>query len=232
MNEKINKIFSALDKKYGWLGWWPSTPPDKEYPEYHKSKNYKYSEYEKFEIAIGAILTQNTAWSNVVKALYNLKKLKCSSPEKMLEIEETKILEAIKPSGYYNQKLKKMRYLCEFLIKNNWRDLEKLDISELRKRLLDIWGIGKETADSIILYVFNKPIFVVDAYTRRILQRCEIIDAKKDYDEIRILIEKNIPKKVNLYKNYHAAIVEHCKYNCKIKPLCEHCIIKNYCKLN
>lgn len=226
----INRIFETLEKKYGWRGWWPSTPAGKNTPEYHKPKNYSYSAAEKFEIAVGAILTQNAAWSNVVTALVNLNKLNCFAPEKMLKLDDAKFIEAIRPSGYFNQKLKKLKYLCDFFNKNKWTDLEKKDTLELRAELLGIWGVGRETADSIVLYAFNKPVFVVDAYTKRILHRCSIISGSEDYDDIRILIEKNIPYKINIYKNYHAVIVEHCKQFCKTKPLCAGCALKSVCR--
>ena len=229
---RINFLFEKLEKKYKWRGWWPSTPEGKKTPEYHKSKKYKYTDNEKFEIAVGAILTQNTAWTNVIKALENLNFLGVNLPEKLLKTEEDLLLNAIKPSGYYNQKLKKIKCLSEFFIKNSFKTLNKKNAADLRFMFLNIWGIGRETADSIILYVFNKPIFVIDAYTRRVLKRNGIIEGNEDYDEIRELVENNIPHNVNKYKNYHAVIVELCKQYCKTNPDCKNCILNEYCIKN
>ncbi|HPG30009.1 MAG TPA: endonuclease [bacterium] len=228
----INRIFEKIENYYGWLGWWPSTPLGKSSPEYHKSKKYKYSKSEKFEIAVGAVLTQNAAWINVVKALENLKKLRIDSPEKILKTDKEKIIAAIRPSGYYNQKYKKIIFLSEFFIANSIEKLEKLEPLFLRNKFLEIWGVGKETADSIISYVFNKPVFVVDAYTRRVFKRNGIISGKEDYDEIRVLIENIIPLNILKYKNYHAVIVELCKQFCKTKPDCGNCVISNICGKN
>ena len=225
----INRVFEKLENYYGWRGWWPSTLDGKLSPEYHKSKKYKYSNAEKFEIAVGAILTQNAAWINVVKALENLKKLRIDSPEKILKTDKEKIITAIRPSGYYNQKYKKIIFLSEFFALNSFEKLDKLDTLEIRNKFLEIWGVGKETADSIVLYVFNKPVFVVDAYTRRVFKRNGIISGKEDYDEIRLLIENRIPLNILKYKNYHAVIVELCKQFCRTKPICGNCILKKIC---
>jgi len=220
---KIKKLFEVLDQNYKWLGWWPSTPENGAEPEYHRDSDYIYSEKEIYEIIFGAILTQNAAWINVVKALTDLRKIRVFSPEDILKTDETEILEAIRPSGYFNQKLKKLRHIAEFFRKNKIKDLKKMNIEIVREKLLGIWGVGRETADSILLYALDKNVFVVDAYTRRVLKRKEIIEGNEDYDFIRILIESSIPADLKKFKNYHASIVELCKKHCRIKPNCPDC---------
>ncbi len=226
----ISNIFLILDKHFGWRGWWPSTPPGKFAPEYHLQKNYLFSIYELYEIMFGAILTQNAAWTNVEKALKNLIALKIFTPSDIIQADETIVISAIKPSGYFNQKYKKLKFLSEFLINNPIEKLREKKVEELRQIFLNIWGIGRETADSIVLYAFDKPIFVVDAYTRRILKRSGIIFGNEDYDYIRKLIEQNISPNVLIYKNYHAVIVELCKEYCKTKPICNNCPLSLLCK--
>jgi len=222
----MKQFFNKLEELYPWLGWWPITPKNEVTPIYSKSKKILLTNENKFEILVGAILTQNTSWNNVIKAIQNLKKLKILSPENFLNQKKNIVIQAIKSSGYFNQKYKKLFILCEFLEKNSFENLEKYKTIELREKFLGLWGIGKETADSMVLYAFNKKIFVVDTYTRRILSRNKLIEENLEYDEIRILIEKNIPNSLYKYKNYHAAIVEICKTNCKKKPLCDGCVFK------
>jgi endonuclease-3 related protein len=209
----MKTIYKKLLASYGKQGWWPVTNTSKEKKQ--------------LEIIIGAILTQNTSWKNVEKAIIKLNKNKLIDIDKILKINNKKLAEIIKSSGYYNQKAERLRIICKFLKENPIKQLERLSSKELREKLLNIKGIGKETADSIILYAFNKKSFVVDAYTKRIFNRTGKIKTK-DYDEIKNIFEKQI-KKINEQKEYHALIVEHAKNYCKKKPLCKECFLKD-CK--
>ncbi|MBU0471347.1 MAG: endonuclease III domain-containing protein [Nanoarchaeota archaeon] len=202
-NRMIN-IYKQLLKKHKPQGWWPllnckGTNPTKtgSIKGYHtKDYSYPHNEQEKFEIIIGAILTQNTAWPNVEKALLNLKKLKAINPKKLLKLTDKKLKEAIKPAGYFNQKANYLKNITELFIKLKGK-------TPTREELLKIKGVGNETADSILLYAYKQPEFVVDAYTKRLLK----LEDKK-YEEVKELFEKNLPKKYELYQEYHALIVE------------------------
>lgn len=226
MNE-IYKIYKTLLKNYGFQKWWPTTSENELKPKY---QNGPKTEKQKLEVIIGAILTQNTSWKNVEKAIIELNKSDLINIEKILEIDEKELANIIKSSGYYNQKSKKLKEIAIFLKKNPIKELEKLDIFELRTRLISVKGIGKETADSIILYAFNKPIFVVDAYTKRIFSRIGLIKNSIGYDEIQKYFHENLNKNTEIYNDYHALIVEHAKRYCKKKPLCENCILEKLCK--
>lgn len=207
--EIINSVFEKLKTYYGDLNWWPAQTD--------------------FEMMTGAILTQNTTWKNVEKALANFKgKL---SPQFIKNTSEEKLAEIIKPSGYYNQKAKRLKYLCNWFEKYDF-DIEKArkkDDESLRTELLEINGVGRETADSILVYALEKTSFVIDAYTRRIFHRIGI-DIPETYDELRILIENCIPKDFKIYNEYHGLIVEQAKQFCTKKPQCDNCPIYNLCK--
>jgi len=200
---KIYELYQNLLSIYGYQNWWPLLTDNK---------------FE--EVAIGAVLTQNTSWNNVEKALYNLLKEDLISFEKIKNIDIEKLKALIKPAGFYNQKTNVLKRLA---------NIDKADIT--REKLLMIKGIGKETADTILLYGLDKPYFVVDKYTKRFFYRFGIIyDENIKYDDLRILIERNIPEDVEIYKEFHALIVVHCKNFCKKLPSCESCQIKNKCR--
>jgi endonuclease-3 related protein len=201
-------------------------------PVYHKTSDFRLSNRQKFEICVGAVLTQNTGWSNASNAITNLNRNNLCSAESIINPDNSdKIIESIKCSGYFNQKYRKLVFLSEFLMRNDFNTLNRLELYELRKKLLNIWGIGKETADSIILYVFNKPIFIVDAYTKRVLKNLEFLDnSENDYDNIRLKIENNLESSPELFADFHAVIVELCKDYCKKKPLCGSCPLSEKCE--
>ncbi len=206
----LNDIYNSLFKSFGKQYWWPGETD--------------------FEVVIGAILTQNTNWTNVEKAIRNLKTAKVFTPKKLYEIKIEKLAELIKPSGYFNVKAKRLKHFIEWLFLNyngSLSKLFKLDYATLRDQLLTVNGIGRETADSIILYAAEKPTFVVDAYTKRVLVRHELITEDYDYDEIKAVFEDNLPEKVSLYNEYHALIVMVGKHYCKPKMQCEECPLKN-----
>jgi len=208
------KFFPVTYKKlYNYFGpqrWWPAKTP--------------------FEVMVGAILTQNTSWQNVEKAIKNLKKHKLLSPGKLNKLKNNSLALRIKPAGYYNVKAKRLKNFIDFLFKEFGADIGKMRLAEpldLRKKLIAVNGIGQETADSILLYALNKPVFVVDAYTRRIL--CRHGKAKKDaaYEEIQGLFVKNLRNNAKLFNEYHALLVRLGKEFCfKNDPQCKECPLK------
>lgn len=168
------------------------------------------------------ILTQNTNWQNVEKALNNLKTKNLLSLKKLEAISIKKLATLIKPSGYYNQKAKKIKGFIKFLKSNKQIN---------RENLLSVWGIGPETADSILLYAYGYPIFVIDAYTKRILNRLGF--KEETYDDLQKLFMQNLPKNIQIYNEYHALLVRLGKYSCKAKPLCKECPLKSdFCRFN
>jgi endonuclease-3 related protein len=178
---------------------------DKHYGGYHPGEySYPKTDKQRFEICVGAILTQNTAWSNVAKALINLKKLNAIDARKIKSMSVEKLKAVIKPAGYFNQKAKKLKFFTDFYLglKGN---------TPTREQLLSVWGVGKETADSILLYAYKVPSFVVDAYTRRIVINLRLVNQKAGYEEIQELFEKNLRKDYKIFQEYHALLVEHAK---------------------
>ena len=207
----LMEIYHKLLEHFGPQGWWPGESP--------------------FEIMVGAILTQNANWRNVERAIENLKKQNLLSCEKIHRLPPEKLAELIRPSGFYNLKAKRLKKFVEYFFEKYGGDAErmkKMDGEKLRKELLSLPGIGKETADSILLYAIEKPFFVVDAYTRRFLSRHGIMDYHEDYDKIRLFFERNIPRDVYIYNEYHALLVRLGKTNCRKKEECEKCPLRSY----
>ncbi|MCC7570011.1 endonuclease III domain-containing protein [Candidatus Micrarchaeota archaeon] len=215
--KKLFNIYEKLLKLYGLQGWWPlidfkGTNPTKtgSVQGYHPGDySFPRNELQQFEICIGAILTQNTAWPNVEKALLNLKTINALDPKKILFLEDKKLKQAITPAGYFNQKAKKLKLFSKFYISLKGK-------TPAREELLDVWGIGPETADSILLYAYKQPEFVVDAYTRKVFGPCfdegfNSINSDATYDDIKLLFEINLPRDYKLYQEFHALIVEHAK---------------------
>jgi|SRR3989338_5565031 len=212
MKNKLHETYRILLNNFGRQHWWPA-----------KSKKER-----KFEICVGAILTQNTSWKNAEKAIENLRKANALSKEPIKNFPEKKIASLIKPAGYYNQKARKLKAFAGFLEKNSFEKLEKMPISKARGMLLKVHGIGRETADSMLLYALNKPIFVVDAYTKRIFER--IFNIKfKDYDEWQDFFSSSLGRDTLLFNEYHALIVALGKDVCRNKPLCGKCPMQNRC---
>ncbi|MDI6781635.1 MAG: endonuclease III domain-containing protein [bacterium] len=208
MEKILMSIYDSLYKAFGPRHWWPGETP--------------------FEVAIGAILTQNTAWTNVEKAINRLKEHNLLTAEHIRDIDPNLLGEMIRSSGYYNQKAKKLKAFIEFLFSRYEGSMEKMAQTEmwsLRHELLQINGIGMETADSIILYACYKPIFVVDAYTRRVLSRHNLIkEDDTSYTHIQKLFMNNLPPDLAIYNEYHALIVQLGKELCsKRNPDCNHC---------
>ncbi|MDB4349523.1 endonuclease III domain-containing protein [Omnitrophica bacterium] len=206
MRKRLLTIYDRLYKEFGPRGWWPADTP--------------------FEVIVGAILTQNTAWSNVEKAIRNLKAERLLDPSSLAAVRRDRLARLIRPAGYYNVKAKRLKNFTGILSREFGNDLKRLlglPAGRLRKRLLDINGIGPETADSILLYAANRPIFVVDAYTKRILSRHKIIGDDATYDQIQSLLMKNLPNRARLFNEYHALFVQLGKEYCRKKPLCRVC---------
>lgn len=200
------KMFDALGPRH----WWPGETP--------------------FEVIIGAILTQNTNWSNVEKAIKNLKTAGKLSPEGIYELSVTELAKLIRPSGFFNVKAKRVKAFINWLFSRYEGNLSKMfaqDLQALRGELLSVKGIGPETADSILLYAGNMPTFVVDAYTHRIFSRHELIPEESTYDEMKSFFEENLPEDVQLFNEYHALIVNIGKTFCKTKKVCEPCPLKD-----
>ncbi len=181
----IKRMYTSLYKKYGPQGWWPAETP--------------------CEIIAGAVLTQNTAWPNVEKAIANLKKEDSLEPNTILGMEQSRLKQLIRPSGFFNQKALRLKSAMSWLV-SNAKKAEQMDRMELREQLLAINGIGRETADSIALYAFNKPIFVIDAYTRRFCSEYGIME-KGEYDDYRLCFEKSLGLDAKIFNEYHALIV-------------------------
>ena len=209
-NHSILKIYKKLYQTFGPQHWWPGETP--------------------FEIAVGAILTQNTNWGNVEKAINNLKKQNALSVKAIHEMPVKKLSELIRPAGYYNIKAKRLKSFIDFLMNDyhgSMKSMKNTDMHSLRKKLLSINGIGPETADSILLYALGKPFFVTDAYTKRVLSRHGIMNHEKSYDEFQELFYSALEKDVKLFNEYHALFVRIGKTFCKKKkPLCELCPLK------
>lgn len=207
--ELLMDIYSRLYDAFGPQHWWPGETP--------------------FEIMIGAILTQNTNWKNVEKAIKNLKEAGIFSPSQMLEVHPQKLATLIKSSGYFNQKAKKLKNFLKFFKEEYGFSVERMkgeSQERLREKLLSVKGVGKETADSILLYALEKPIFVVDAYTYRVLSRHNIIPEDANYDEIQELFMNNLEHDVQLFNEYHALFVKVGKDYCKRNPLCDTCPLR------
>lgn len=181
-------------------------------------------------MVVGAILTQNTSWLNVEQALANLIETRLLSLDRLLSVSNAVLAQKIRSSGYFNQKARKLKFVARFLKKHSWPQLLAMDGAVLRELLLDIWGIGPETADSILLYALNKPFFVIDAYTKRLLIRLGLANSSSGYSEMQKLFEKRVACDVKLYQEYHALIVQHAKTVCKKKPLCSQCVLAAQCK--
>lgn len=212
--QKLLSLYECLLTMHGRQAWWPADNA--------------------FEVMVGAILTQNTSWSNVEKALNLLKQCVNLTPEALLGLATADLEVCLKPSGYFRIKTQRLQHYCRwYLEKGAYKGLDQFSTNELREQLLDVQGIGPETADDILLYAFNRPVFVIDAYTRRLLQRLELIQGQEKYEYCRQLFETNLPKNVDLYQQYHALIVMHAKQHCrKTKPVCDACQLQPMCNLN
>lgn len=204
--ELLGTIYALLNAYFGDLHWWPGETP--------------------FEITVGAILTQNTSWKNVETAIEALKKAALLDPLRLYRTEDGVVADLIRSSGYYNIKTQRLKAFLGFLYTEYDGELGMMfndKLGTLREKLCGVRGIGEETADSILLYAGGKPIFVVDAYTRRVLERHALITPDWSYQEIQSLFMENLPRDVSLYNQYHALLVQVGKQFCKRLPLCSGC---------
>jgi endonuclease-3 related protein len=205
-------IYETLHDRFGDLHWWPGDSA--------------------FEVIVGAILTQNTAWRNVEVAIGRLKAEDLLHPARLLQLADQHLADLIRPAGYFRVKTKRLKAFLQFLYQDYQDDLKALfaeDLWVLRKKLLLVHGIGEETADSILLYAGRNPIFVVDAYTRRIMQRHRIISDKARYGDIQTLFMNGLPRSAPLYNQYHALLVNTGKQFCrKQNPACEICPLQPF----
>lgn len=212
LTEVLWHIYERLWQHYGPQHWWPAQS--------------------RFEIIVGAILTQAVAWSNVENAIANLRAAQALNPEILHTMPVDELARLIRPAGYYNAKARKIKAFVAHLHDRYNYDLAALlsqEIQILRNELLSIHGIGPETADSIILYAAGQPIFVVDAYTRRLFSRLNLVSNNVDYSELQTTLQDNLPNEASLFQEYHALIVQHGKSICRRKPLCTLCPLLSMC---
>ena len=203
-------MFHSLFETYGPQHWWPGDSP--------------------FEIMVGAVLTQNTAWANGEKAIDRLKTADMLEPRAIVDHAPEELAELIRSSGYFNLKARRLQSYCRFFLEAGGLEaLAALPTKRLRERLLAVHGVGPETADDMLLYAFERPVFVVDAYTRRIGERLGILTGGAGYEEIRTLFEGALGADVRILNELHALIVHHAKYVCRKRPLCGECCLANDC---
>ena len=212
--EKLLEVYGRLYAAYGPQHWWPGDSP--------------------FEVVVGAILTQSSAWVNVEKAIANLRAAGILSPEGLLKVGLDELARLIYPAGYYNTKARKLKAFLEMLFDRHGGDLDALfalPLPQLRQELLATHGIGQETADSIILYAAEKPSFVIDAYTRRVFPRLGLEPTSDSYASWQAMFSQALPPDVQLFNEYHALIDRHAKTVCRKAPLCPQCCLREVCRL-
>jgi endonuclease-3 related protein len=213
---ELLRYYEAMSAALGPMRWWPAQTP--------------------FEVVVGAILTQSTAWGNVERAIANLRSARMLTPLAMQRVSLRRLAALVRPSGYFRQKAKKLKAFVQFLQAEYGGSLKRMfrtPTLELREKLLSVHGIGPETADSILLYAGNHPVFVVDAYTHRILGRHGITGGRPDYEKVRAMIEASIPHQPELFNEFHALIVNTGKNWCQKKaPRCEECPLRSLLPAN
>ena len=210
ITEKLFTLYNQLLAQHGNRKWWPADTP--------------------FEVALGAILTQATSWRNVEKAMDNLKDAGAFTPEEIASISQSALEQLIRPSRYFRMKAQKVRALVDHIADRPMHVMYTQDVPELREELLSIYGVGPETADTIILYAAGKPSFVVDSYTYRLFSRLGWVTGRYNYDKLRALFMDNLPHDVDLFNEYHALIVSHGARICHKKtPNCQECRLQTSC---
>lgn len=203
-------IYAQLLAYYGPQYWWPAQTP--------------------FEVMVGAVLTQNTAWKRVEQAIAALRQHKALSAQALLALESETLGALIRPAGYYTVKTRRLQALCRwYLAQGGFAALQRWDTPRLRTELLAVHGVGPETADDILLYAFERPVFVIDAYTRRIGSRLGLLEAKAPYESLRQQFEQTLGLDVAVFKEYHALLVAHAKTFCRVRPACQGCMLAHGC---
>ncbi len=207
MKQRLRGIFNRLYSAFGPQRWWPADSA--------------------FEVIVGAILTQNTSWANVEKAIAKIKENKCLNPEILSRLSRKKLAGMIKSAGYYNVKASRLKYFLDFFQGSYSAEIKRMkaqNLDKLRRQLLGVNGVGPETADSILLYALNKPVFVIDAYTKRIFSRHRILPPESSYEQAQDLFMRNLKHDVKMFNEYHALLVKLGKDYCrKSKPKCAVC---------
>lgn len=206
INERLTEIYGLLFESFGPQHWWPGET--------------------QFEIIIGAILTQSTSWANVEKAIANLKSADLLNPAALHSLDHSQLAELIRPAGYFNIKAKRVKSFLDWLFESydgQLKNLGRVETYQLRAELLAVKGIGPETADSILLYAFDRPVFVVDAYTARIAVRHGLIEPDAGYEQLQELFQSNLRQDVQLFNEHHALLVRLGKDFCKPTPKCPAC---------
>lgn len=207
------QIYRTLLRAYGPQHWWPGDSA--------------------FEVMVGAILTQNTSWLNVEKAIRNLKQEKALSATALVSMPHGHLAQLLKPAGYFNVKATRLQNFCRwYLTQGGRRRLQRQATDQLRKLILSVNGVGPETADDMLLYAFQRPVFVIDAYTRRLFVRLGLIEGQESYDSLRLLFEHRLSRvrqKREVFNEFHALIVHHAKYVCRKRPQCQQCCLRRRC---
>lgn len=206
----IRRIYKLLYAHYGPQGWWPADTP--------------------FEVAVGAILTQNTVWSNVAKAIISLKRARRLSVRSLRHLSDVQVGELIRSAGTYRVKARRLRAIVDWLWEESRGDVVKAlsgKLDTIRRRLLAVHGIGPETADSILLYAGDRRSFVVDAYTRRILRRHRVIDGGESYEKLRTMMMGSVRRDLETYREYHALLVQVAKQHCRVRARCDGCPLES-----
>jgi endonuclease-3 related protein len=206
LSDRLDEIYELLLEAYGPQHWWPAESP--------------------LEVLVGAVLTQNTNWQGVEKAMASLRRHNLLNPHKLQAMPTEDLARLIKPAGYYNLKARRLKNLIEFVTEAYSGDLESMKQTEtgrLRKELLAVNGVGPETADSILLYALQKAVFVVDTYTYRVMSRHGLVGEEVRYDELQELFTQHLPLEVKLFNEYHALLVRVGKLHCQRKPRCQGC---------
>ena len=205
--DKLAVLYERLMDAYGPQHWWPAESA--------------------FEVIVGAVLTQNTSWKNVEKALTGLKQAGLLDLDNIVALSREDLAELIRSSGFFNVKAMRLQNLCGWLQSQGGLDaLAEWRTTRLRQALLAIKGIGPETADDILLYAFERPVFVIDTYTRRLLLKLGLIQGNEDYETLRQMFESCLPPDHSLYNEYHALIVRHAKEKCTLDNHCRHCYVE------
>ena len=225
-NALLLEIYQTLLKAYGQQGWWPVTRRGRTVPEYHVPV---HNRKQKLEIVFSAVLTQNTQWKpNAERAVAGLNRKNLIDANRILKAKHEELAQCIKSAGYYNQKAKKLKNVAEFLKRHPLKDLEATRPATARELLLSVNGIGPETADSILLYALDKPVFVVDAYTKRLLSRLGV-ETEARYESLQSVFMTSLEHDARMFNEFHALIVRHAKEHCRAKPVCRECPLSRIC---
>ncbi len=224
------EVYNRLMDRFGPTGWWPVIDLRRKGCVYD---DRPIASSHRFEIAVGAVLTQNISWKNVEKALLRLKEEGALSPAGIASLEKDRLAEMIRSTGYHNQKAETLKVLLEWMKGYRYSLLRasRRPSAGLRRELLALKRIGPETADSILLYALDKPFFVVDAYTRRVFSRLGLLEGGEEYPVVQDRFQRNLPEDLNVYREYHGLIVELAKIHCKKRPLCEGCPLIGVCEM-